>query len=453
MTSTQPQKQMRLGAFIQDAGHHIAGWRLPDAPEGAGMNFAHYANLAQRAEAAKFDMVFLGDQMTFQYEEDEHIGRTTRTVTYEPLTLLSALAVSTRRIGLVATASTSYNEPFNIARKYASLDHISQGRAGWNIVTSWTGGEARNFNLDQVIEHGLRYRRAREFVDVVTGLWDSWEDDAFLNDRGSGKTFDPAKLHILGHQGEFFKVRGPLNIARPPQGYPVLVQAGASADGQDLAAQTAEVIFTAQRDLKEAQNFYRNVKGSMGAYGRQPAQMKIMPGVFPVVGTSAAHAQEKFEELQQLVHPDIGWPMLARHLGGFDLSGYPHDGPVPDLPLTQGNQSRQKLLIDFARRENLTVQQLYWHVTGTRGHWAVFGTAEQIADQLEERFLGGAADGFNIMAPSLPGGLLDFIDHVVPVLQRRGLFRTEYEGATLRENLGLHRPENRYAQARNKAVA
>lgn len=449
MTTTP--KKIRLGAFIQDAGHHIAAWRLPSAPEGAGMNFEHYAQLAQRAEQAKFDMVFLGDQMTFQYEEDEHIGRTTRTVTFEPLTLLSALAVNTRRIGLVATASTSYNEPFNVARKFASLDHISHGRAGWNVVTSWTQGEARNFNLDQVIEHGLRYRRAREFVDVVTGLWDSWEDDALLQDKESGLFFDPGRLHVLAHQGEFFKVRGPLNIARPPQGYPVVVQAGSSADGQQLAAETAEVIFTAQRSLEEAQAFYRSVKSQMQGYGRHPDDLKIMPGVFPVVGESEAHAKEKFQQLQELVHPEIGWPILARHLGGFDLSSYPLDGPVPDLPLTQGNQSRQKLLIDFARRENLTVRQLYWHVTGTRGHWVIFGTAEQIADQLQERFEQGGADGFNIMAPWLPGGLFEFIDHVVPVLQRRGLFRTAYEGATLRENLGLRRPANRHAAGQERA--
>lgn len=442
----QPVAQMHLGAFLQDAGHHIAAWRHPDAPIGAGMNFEHFHYLAKRAEAAKFDMIFLGDQMTFQYEEDEHLGRTSRTVNFEPLTLLSALAVTTSRIGLIATASTSYNEPFNVARKYASLDHLSHGRAGWNVVTSWTGGEARNFNRQEVMEHGMRYRRAEEFVEVVKGLWDSWDSDAFLDDRKQGLFFDPKRLHVLDHQGEFFQVRGPLTIARPPQGYPVIVQAGSSKDGQTLAAHHAEVIFTAQRNLEEAQTFYRDVKAQLVSCGREPESLKIMPGIFPVVGESAAHAREKFEQLQELVNPEIGWPVLARHLGGFDLSDYSPDDPVPDLPLTQGNQSRQALLLAFARRENLTIRQLYWHVTGTRGHWAVFGTAKEIADVLESWFRQGAADGFNIMAPWLPGGLDEFIDQVVPVLQKRGLFRTDYSGNNLRAHLGLKQPISRYAQ-------
>ncbi|AHF79204.1 Xenobiotic compound monooxygenase A subunit (plasmid) [Sodalis praecaptivus] len=444
MRSTQPA-QMHLGAFLQDAGHHIAAWRHPDAPAGAGMNFDHFRYLAQRAEAAKFDMIFLGDQMTFQYEEDETLGRTSRTVNFEPLTLLSALAGSTSRIGLIATASTSYNEPFNVARKYASLDHISHGRAGWNVVTSWTGGEARNFNRSEVMEHGLRYRRAQEFVEVVKGLWDSWDSDALLDDRQQGYFFDPARLHVLDHQGEFFQVRGPLTISRSPQGHPVMVQAGSSADGQTLAARHAEVIFTAQRHLAEAQSFYRTVKEQLVSAGRTPESLKIMPGVFPVVGESAAHAREKFEQLQALVNPEIGWAVLARHLGGVDLSRYSPDDPVPDLPLTQGNQSRQALLLAFARRENLTIRELYWHVTGTRGHWCVFGTASEIADVLESWFTQGAADGFNIMAPWLPGGLDEFIDEVVPVLQRRGLFRTDYQGTTLRDHLGLAPPRSRYA--------
>lgn len=439
------KKQMHLGAFLQDAGHHIGAWRHPGAPLNGGMNLDHFKLLARRAEAAKFDMIFLGDQMTFQYEEDEHIGRTTRTVNYEPLTLLSALAMITDRIGLVATASTSYNEPFNVARKFASLDHISGGRSGWNVVTSWTQGEALNFNRDDVMEHGLRYQRAQEFVEVVQGLWDSWEDDALLNDKHTGLFFDHRKLHVLDHRGRFFKVRGPLNISRSVQGQPVLIQAGSSSDGQDLAARKAEVIFTAQRSLSQAREFYQNVKEKMQVYGRHPDSLKIMPGVFPIVGESSAHAREKFEQLQSLVDPEIGWPVLARHLGGFDLSGYPIDGPVPELPLTQGNQSRQRLLADFARRENLTIRQLYWHVTGTRGHWAIFGTASEIADQLEERFTGGGADGFNIMAPWLPGGLIEFMEDVVPELRRRGLFRTEYSGSTLREHLGLPFPPNRYA--------
>jgi alkanesulfonate monooxygenase len=350
-------------------------------------------------------------------------------------------------VGLAATASTTYNEPYHLARKFASLDYLSGGRAGWNVVTSATEAEALNFNRDKHMEHGLRYERAREFLRVTKGLWDSWEDDAFLRDKESGIYLDPDKLHVLNHKGEHFSVRGPLNVARPVQGYPVIIQAGASEDGQDFAASTAEVIFTAWRTIEEAQAFYKGIKGRLAKYGRSPDHFKIMPGVFPVIGKTEAEAQEKYEVLQELIHPSVGLALLSGMTGGIDLSQYPLDGPLPDLPETNGNRSRQQLIRDLAGRENLTIRQLYLAIAGARGHWTTWGTPEQIADQLEEWFVTDAADGFNVMPPYLPGGLDDFVEHVIPILQHRGLFRTEYEGRTLRENLGLPRPVNQFSPA------
>lgn len=439
--------QMKLGVFLPGIGHHVAAWRHPDAQADGGLNFAHYHKLAQTAERGKLDMIFLADDMAVWGDHvryPEAISRSGQLVSFEPLTLLSALAVVTERIGLVATASTTYNEPYHIARKYASLDYLSGGRAGWNVVTSMLDAEAKNFNREQHMEHGLRYERAREFIQVVTGLWDSWGDDAFIQDKETGVYVDLAKLHVLNHKGKHFQVRGPLNVARPLQGYPVIVQAGSSKDGQDFAAQTAEVVFTAQSALTEAQAFYRSLKGQLARYGRSPDHLKIMPGVFPVVGRTEEEAKEKYEQLQALVHPSVGLAQLSRLVGGVDLSGYPLDGPLPELPETNLQQSRLKLLQNLAQRESLTIRELYLAIAGARGHRTIMGTPEQIADQLEEWLVNEAADGFNILPPFLPGGLEDFVDLVIPVLQRRGLFRAEYEGRTLRENLGLARPANQF---------
>ena len=440
-----PKRQLKLGAFLYPTGHHVAAWRHPDAQADAGVNFAHYAALARKAEAAKFDLVFLADSVGVRGDDLPALSRTaTRYVAqFEPLTLLSALSAVTERIGLVATASTTYNEPFHIARKFASLDHLSGGRAGWNLVTSSNEAEAQNFNRDTLPAHADRYDRAREFAEVVRGLWDTWEDGAFARDKASGLYFEPDKLHVLDHKGPHFQVRGPLNIARPPQSHPVVVQAGASDAGKELAAETAEVIFTATPTLAEAQAFYSDVKGRLSRYGRAPDDLKILPGVFPVVGRTEAEAREKFEQLQALVHPTVGLSLLSHLFADIDLSAYPLDGPLPELPETNASKSRQQLLIDLARREGLTIRQLYLQIAGARGHWQLVGTAEQIVDQLEDRFVNGGADGFNIMPPSLPGGLDDFVALVIPELRRRGLFRTEYEGRTLRENLGLKRPAHK----------
>jgi len=355
--------------------------------------------------------------------------------------LLGALAASTRHIGLIATATTTYNEPFHVARKFASLDRISNGRAGWNLVTSDNAAEAGNFGRDEHVAHADRYARAREFYDVVTGLWATWEEGAILADKAGGRYFDPSRVHRLDHRGAHFRVKGPLNVAPSPQGRPIVVQAGSSEAGKTLAAQTADVAFTAQPTLAAAQAFYADLKGRLAQYGREPDELKIMPGVFVVVGETESEAQDKFQQLQDLVDPRAGVALLGRMIGNFDLSGYPIDGPLPELPVTDsGQRSRQQLFVDLARRENLTIRQLYLRIAGGRGHFTLIGTAKQIADELQSWFEQGAADGFNVMPPLLPGGLEDFAKYVVPELQRRGLFRTQYEGTTLRDRLGLPRP-------------
>ncbi|MBY4725786.1 MULTISPECIES: LLM class flavin-dependent oxidoreductase [Burkholderia] len=446
---------LHLGAFLYPTGHHIAAWRHPGSQADAGVDFRHYVRLAQAAEAAKFDLVFLADGVGTRGDDVEFLSRTAHSyiAQFEPLTLLSALAAVTERIGLVGTASTSFNEPFHIARKFASLDHISGGRAGWNLVTSSSEHEARNFNRDAHFDHAERYARAEEFADVVRGLWDSWDDDAFVRDRAAGRFFDPSKRHVLDHRGRFFQVRGPLNVARPPQGHPVVVQAGSSPAGTRLAARTAEVIFTAQQTLDDAVAFYADVKGQLAAFGRDPDTLKIMPGVFPVVGRTESEAREKFDALQSLIDPTVGLALVSGLTGGFDLSAYPLDGPIPPLPETNASKSRQALTIELARRENLTIRELYLRVAGARGHWQLVGTPEQIVDQLEERFVRYGADGYNVMAPTLPGGLDDFIALVLPELRRRGLFRRDYAGHTLREHLGLRRPVRHDTTARTETAA
>ncbi|MEE4076401.1 MULTISPECIES: LLM class flavin-dependent oxidoreductase [Pseudomonas] len=435
-------RQMKLGAFLMATGHHVAAWRHPDVPANAGLDFKHYRHLAQVAEAAKFDALFVADSVAAA--TGDIASRMARSDHFEPLTLLSALSAVTDHIGLIATATTTYNEPYHVARKFASLDHLSGGRAGWNLVTSDAAAEAQNFGRSEHVGHAERYSRAREFHQVVTGLWNSWADDAFTRDKASGQYYDPAKVQVLNHQGEHFSVKGPLNVARSPQGQPVVVQAGSSEVGRDLAAQTAEVVFTAQTSLASAQAFYADIKGRLAAYGRSADSLKIMPGVLIVVAETEALAREKFESFQDLVEPEVGVALLGRMLGNFDLSGYPLDGPLPELPLTDsGQRSRQKLLTELAEREHLNLTQLGRRIAGGRGHYSLIGTPEQVADELQTWFEQGAADGFNVLVPHLPGGLEDVARLLVPELQRRGLFRTEYEGTTLRENLGLQRPINR----------
>ncbi len=437
---------MKLGLFLMGTGHHIASWRHPDVQADGNEDLKYFQNIAKIAENAKLDMLFLSDGLSFT-----KLSHPAELVRFEPITLIASLSAITKNIGFVATASTTYNEPFHIARKFSSLDHLNGGRSAWNVVTSYYQTEANNFNQQSHLDHSLRYEKATEFVEVVKGLWDSWEEDALVRDKESGVFFHPDKLHALDFKGKYYSVIGPLNSSRSPQGRPVIVQAGSSEAGTDLAAETADVIFTAQQTLEEAQAFYKKVKQKVVDFGRSPDDVKIMPGVSPYVGKTVEEAYEKYEKLQQLITPEIGLDFLSEYLGGFDVSGYDLDGPLPDvIPETNGNKSRRQLIIDLAKRENLTIRELYLRVAGSRGHRIIFGTPEQIADQLEEWISNDAADGFNLMFSHLPNSLEDFVTTVVPILQQRGIFRTEYEGDTLRKNLGLPKVENRYTEEQVK---
>ncbi|MGE0037467.1 MAG: LLM class flavin-dependent oxidoreductase [Xanthobacteraceae bacterium] len=438
---------LALAAFFHPTGHHVASWLHPDSQADAGTNFRHYVQLAQTAERARFDFIFLADAVAVRHGNLNALRRWPQYMAYfEPITLLSALAAVTEHIGLVATATTSYNEPYHVARKYASLDHISSGRAGWNVVTSGNLSEAWNFGREAHYEHGERYDRAGEFVEVVKGLWDSWDDDAFVRDRSSSIYFEPEKLHVLNHKGENFSVRGPLNVARPPQGHPVIVQAGSSEAGKEFAAEHAEVIFTMAPSLEKAQVFYKDVKGRMAKYGRAPEHLKIMAGFNPVIGNTELEAEEIHQFLQSKIHPEVGLELLSAAVGGFDLSGYPLDGPLPDIPDTKGSHGHFKQVMDMARVEGLTIRQIYMRYAGARGNRTVTGTARKIADEMEEWFLNEGVDGFLVQPPYLPGALDEFVATVIPELQRRGIFRRSYTGRTLRDNLGLPRPLSRYAK-------
>ena len=447
MTSS---RQLHLGAFMRPVSIHTGAWRYPGAFTDANFNFAHLKRFAQKLEAGKFDAFFMADHLAVLNMPVEALKRSHTVTSFEPFTLLSALAGATERIGLVATASTTFDAPYHIARRFASLDHISGGRAGWNIVTTSNPDAALNFGLTDHKEHGERYDRAREFYDVVTGLWDSFADDAFIRDRESGLYFDPGKMHVLDHKGPHLSVRGPLNIARPVQGWPVIVQAGASEAGRQLAAETAEAVFAAHRTLAEGQAFYADIKGRMAKAGRDPDHLKILPGVLVVVGDSVAEAREKRALLDSFVHYDSAIASLSIALG-HDASGFDPDGPLPELPDTNASKSGRERAIALARSENLTVRQLAQRLGGYGG-LAFVGTPATIADAMEQWLMERGSDGFNVMFPYLPEGLDDFVDKVVPELQRRGLFRTEYEGKTLRENLGLPRPENQFFAARAKAA-
>lgn len=435
--------QLRLGAFMRPVSIHTAAWRYPGAFPDANFNFAHYRRFVATLERGRFDAFFMADHLAVMNMPMAALKRSATVTSFDPLTLLPALAVVTERLGLIATASTTYNEPYHVARKFASLDHISGGRAGWNVVTSANPQEARNFGRERHLEHGARYRRAREFFDVVTGLWDSWADDAFIRDVDTGTYFDPDKMHILAHTGPQLSVRGPLNVARPIQGWPVIVQAGASEAGRQLAAETAEVVFSSPSTLSDGQRYYADVKGRMEVCGRSPKHLKILPGAFVVVGDSLAEARAKKARLDSLVHPDSALATLSVLLG-HDVSGFELDGPLPAIPESNASKSGRQKLLDLARRDNMTVRQLAQYVGGSFSALELIGTPATIADQMEEWLLDKGCDGFNIMFPYLPGGLDDFVDRIVPELQRRELFRREYEGRTLRENLGLPRPSNRF---------
>ncbi|MGF6508946.1 LLM class flavin-dependent oxidoreductase [Paraburkholderia sp. 32] len=428
--------KMRLGLSMRYLGYHVAAWRHPDVQADGALSFAHFLNTARKAEAAHLDMVFFADGLGIRANDNPKgsLARDMRNAELEPITLLAALGATTSNIGLVATASTTYNEPFHVARKYASIDHISGGRAGWNVVTSWSDEEAQNFNRNENLAYEERYERADEFVDVVRSLWRSWEEDAFVRDKESGLFYHEDKLHVPNHKGKHFQVRGPLNSARTPQGEPIIVQAGASEAGRELAARCADVVYSNSHYLKHAQDYYGDLKGRLAKYGREPGELLIMPGITPFVGRTRQEAQDKFDQLQELIHPLSGLAELYNALG--DLSGYPLDGPVPDI----GGQKLRSLasnLLEMARAENLSIRQLYQRVASTFSVRLVIGTASDIVDEMDEWFKNDGADGFNFCPAILPGGMDDISDFIIPELRRRELFRDRYEGRTLRENLGL----------------
>ncbi|WP_042387101.1 LLM class flavin-dependent oxidoreductase [Streptacidiphilus melanogenes] len=439
------RRQLHLNAFLMDAGHHEASWRLPTAPPRAAFDLQHWIELARLAESAKFDSLFLADGPALG-----GTGEFRPPGQLEPLTLLTALSQATSRIGLIATVSSTYNEPYNLARRLASVDHVSGGRAGWNIVTSAGTAEAANFGLDTRPSHADRYARADEFLQVAKALWDSWEAEAVVADKAAGRYADPARLHRLDHRGRHFAVAGPLNVERPPQGYPLLVQAGSSEDGKDFAARHAEAIFTAHRTYERAADFYRDIKARVRAAGRNPDGVIVLPGIVPYIGATEAEARALAEELDELRVPAYGLRQLAA-VFETEPDDLRLDEPLPDpilaRPKLEGAQSRADLFIELAVREKLTVRQLISRIGGGRGHFELVGTPDQIADAITAWFEGGAADGFNIMAPSLPSGLAAFVEQVLPILRDKGLFREEYEGTTLREHYGLPVPANQFHRA------
>ena len=450
MSTPKRPGQLHLNAFLMGVGHHEAAWRLPEADPFAHVDVAHYQQLARIAERGKLDSLFLADGPVLWSDLGRRPGGA-----LEPTVLLTALAAVTDHIGLIATASTTYNEPYNLARRFASLDHISGGRAGWNIVTTAGLDAARNFNLDSLPPHRERYERAGEFVEVSLKLWDSWDDDAALGDKERGVWGDDAKVYPPGHVGRFYKVAGALNVPRSPQGYPLLVQAGSSEDGKDFAARYAEAVFTAHQTRDDARAFYLDLKQRAVGYGRDPDTVKVLPGIVPILGGTEAQARALETELNRLIRPEYALPQLAELLG-VDISQLHLDHELPaDLPgedQVEGAKSRRTLVVNLGRRERLTVRELIARLGGGRGHFTVAGTAEQIADVITDWYHHGAADGFNIMPPVLPSGLVSFVDTVVPILQERGLFRTGYSGRTLRDNYGLPRPANRNTTAQPVTV-
>ena len=435
-------RQLHLNAFLMTVGHHEAAWRSPRTTPDRVLDAAYWTDLARTAERGLFDSIFFADTSAVRDSVRWNVNGG-----LDPVSLLDVVLPATRHVGLIATVSTSFHDPFNLARRFATLDHLSGGRAGWNIVTSGTDAEARNFGRDEHRAHAERYELAAEFLEVASKLWDSWDDDAVALDRAAGIAVRTEAVRRIQHRGRFFRVDGPLTLPRSPQGRPLLVQAGSSTAGRDFAAQHAEAVFTAQQTLADGEAFAADLRGRLGRYGRRPEDVVILPGISPVLGGTEAEARALERELEELLVPEYGLEQLSLMVG-VPLGVEDLDRPLPDVPPEEainGNKSRRTLVVELARREDLTVRRIIARLAGGRGHRVFAGTPEQVADTIEEWFRAGAADGFNVMPPHLPGGLTDFVDHVVPILQARGLFRTEYTGRTLRENYGLARPENRYA--------
>ncbi len=441
-------RKLKLGAFLYTPGNHAAGWRHPDAVPETCMDFRHYVAMAHTCERGMMDMLFFQDSAAIAGSGGLVAGQEVRPAQgrqayLEPGALIAALAAVTTHLGLVATATTTYNEPYHIARRFLTVDHISGGRAGWNLVTSQTEDEAGNFGFEKHVDHALRYERAEEFYDVVTGLWDSWEDDAFLHDKQAGIYFDVKKLHFLRHVGKHFRVRGPLNVARSPQGRPVVAQAGSSEVGRELASRTADLIFTAQTTVRDGREFCADIHARAARYGRAPDDIRILPGLLPVVGRTQAEAEDKFGQLQDLLTDDYCMQNLSRLCGGLDISTFPPDGPLPELPPTNAAKARQQMVVGWGQ-EGLTIRQIARRLGASQGHRVVYGSPQRVADLMEEWLLAGACDGFNLLFPYFPTPLDDFVSLVVPELQRRGIYRTAYEGPTLRDILGVPVPRNRF---------
>jgi len=426
------KRQMHLGVFVLGAGNHSAGWRYEGAAT-SNNDLSVIQEIARTAERGKFDLLFVSDGLVMDPGDlPSFLCR------FEPTSLIAALSAVTTHLGLGATVSTSFSEPYNVARVFASIDHLSGGRAAWNVVTSSQARAALNFGRDAHLEHELRYERAQEFVDVVRGLWDCWENGAIIADKATGRYIDAAKVRPLDHQGRFFQVNGPINMARCPQGHPVIIQAGGSPSGLELAARTADVVFSVVQEMGSAQKAYADLKGRMAKYGRAPEQLAVLPGVMPIVGDTEAEAKAKLDRLQSWLTPSNALVLVSGRIG-YDVTGYDLDAPVPAPPPSEGGQTFHKVLFDYARRENMTLRDLYNLTAAARGHWVICGTPARIADTLEEWFTAGAADGYNILPAYFPGAFDDFVDLVVPELQRRGLYRRDYEGRTLRDHFGLPR--------------
>lgn len=439
------QRQLKFGAMVHGVGHGWGEWRHPDALADASVNFGFYKQQARLAEAAKFDFVFIADSLHIHEKSSPHyLNR------FEPLTILSALAATTDKIGLVATVTVSYTEPFQVARQFASLDHISGGRAGWNVVTSWLSGTADNFGKAEHPPHPVRYRIAKEHVSVVKGLWDSWEDDAFARNKQTGEFFTPGKLHALNHKGEFFSVKGPLNISRSRQGQPLIFQAGTSEDGRNFAAEYSDAIFVHAESLEEAKAYYADLKKRAVGFGRDPQDLSILPGIRPIVGRDEAEVENRYQQAVELVSIEDAIVALGRPFNDHDFSQYPLDEPFPDVGDLGSNSQKggSDRIKQLAKEKGLTLREVALHFSRPKRDFV--GTPEQVADAIQTWFEQGAADGF-IINSLLPDGLQSFTELVIPVLQQRGLFRTEYEGSTLREHFGLDVPVNRYAQ-QNAAV-
>ncbi len=438
------KRQLHLNLFIHSRGHHEASWRHPASSPLPLTDIRYYQDLAQRAEAALFDSIFLADQLALGGD----VAQAPRTW-LEPITVLAAVAVATSRVGLIATASTTYTEPFNLARQFASIDHISRGRAAWNIVTSWLATAAENFGGAGQVSHADRYARGEEFMEVVKALWDSWAADAVIDDRAAGIYARRNRIRSIKHRGDFYRVAGPLNMPRSPQGRPVLVQAGSSDTGRRFAARHADAVFTAHMAKAAAQEFYDDLKRLAAAEGRDPAQVLILPGLSPMIGSTEAEAQRSAREVNELSDPEVGRKRLSGRFGGHDFSHLPLDRPLapedfPDPGSVEAARSRTEVILNLVRRDKPTLRQLLGYLAGARGHYVTAGTPEQIADLIEDWFTDGAADGFNIMPPLLPAQLDVFAVEVIPMLQRRGLFRTEYQGTMLREHYGLPWPPSMF---------